>query len=153
MMHQWTNAVKAFHEAADLPSHMVPFAKDGCYGLFRLRIKCLLEEIMEYAQACGIALRVHGRLIQLDDFEYDELFMDDSDIVGRMDALCDIIYFALGGAVMEGVNLDPCFKEVHHSNMTKISADGTVLRNAEGKIVKPPHFRPPNIKACIDGQS
>jgi predicted HAD superfamily Cof-like phosphohydrolase len=152
-MHQWTNAVKEFHQAIGHPTHVIPFPKDGCYGLFRLRIKCLLEEVMEYAEACGIALRVSGRLVQLDDFEYDEIHVDGGDIVSRMDALCDIIYFALGGAVVEGVNLDPLFEEVHRSNMTKVHLDGTPIYNRDGKLVKPPHFKPPQLKQIIDGQS
>ena len=37
------------------------------------------------------------------------------------------------------------FKEVHRSNMTKVCKDGTVLRRADGKIIKPDTFEEPNL--------
>ena len=41
------------------------------------------------------------------------------------------------------------FKEVHRSNMTKVCKDGTVLRRADGKIIKPDTFEEPNLEKFL----
>ena len=38
------------------------------------------------------------------------------------------------------------FKEVHRSNMTKITKDGKVLRREDGKVIKPDTFEEPNLE-------
>jgi predicted HAD superfamily Cof-like phosphohydrolase len=43
------------------------------------------------------------------------------------------------------------FDEVHASNMTKLMPDGSVLRREDGKVIKPPHFRKPDLRAVIFG--
>ena len=35
---------------------------------------------------------------------------------------------------------------MHENNMTKVSTDGKVLRNPEGKILKPEGFKPVDLK-------
>ena len=39
--------------------------------------------------------------------------------------------------------------EVHASNMTKLGADGRPVRRADGKILKGPDYRPPDIAAVL----
>lgn len=42
------------------------------------------------------------------------------------------------------------FKEVHRSNMTKITKDGKVLRRADGKVIKPDTFEKPNLSQFFE---
>lgn len=93
-------------------------------GNWRLRHDMLSEEVWEFLVA---ATR--------------------KDIVGMADALADIIYVAIGGAVDMGIEIGAVFNEVHRSNMTKSSE-----RNAEGKILKGPNYEPPDIAGCLDAQ-
>lgn len=65
------------------------------------------------------------------------------DAVATLDALCDLVYVAVGMAVRFGWDFDEAFKRVHHSNMTKI-INGTVLRE-DGKILKSRDYRPPKL--------
>lgn len=96
-------------------------------GLFDvgLRVSLIVEEAAETAIA---ALR--------------------GDLPGAVDGLCDLIYVCLGAAVRWGVDLDPIFEAVHLSNMAK--GDGPV--RADGKILKPPGWVPPDVAGLLRNQ-
>ena len=70
------------------------------------------------------------------------------DFTEMVDALVDLLYVTYGAAVEMGVDLEPCFVEVHRSNMTK---DGGG-KDSGGKVLKGPNFSPPNLEAIIDAQ-
>jgi predicted HAD superfamily Cof-like phosphohydrolase len=84
--------------------------------------------------------------------EYNEYMQAESedDIVEIADALADIIYIACGTAVSYGIPLKRVFDEVHRSNMAKL-VDGKVRRRADGKILKPDGWTPPDTKAAVFG--
>jgi predicted HAD superfamily Cof-like phosphohydrolase len=96
-----------------------------------LRIKLSQEELDEYAQA-----------------------VKDGDMVEIADALTDRLYVLLGDYVAHGLGdlLVPLFDEVQASNMSKLTADGKVLRREDGKILKSDQFFKPNLKAIIDAK-
>jgi predicted HAD superfamily Cof-like phosphohydrolase len=71
------------------------------------------------------------------------------DIVAIADALADIVYVAFGTACVYGIDLDSVLDEVHASNMTKLGADGRPVRRADGKVLKGPDFRPPDIARVL----
>ena len=56
---------------------------------------------------------------------------------------------AYGTAHVYGIDLDAVLDAVHVSNMTKLGADGRPVRRADGKILKGPHYRPPEIAAVL----
>jgi predicted HAD superfamily Cof-like phosphohydrolase len=64
--------------------------------------------------------------------------------------LADRIYILLGHAVTMGLtNFDAIFAEVHRSNMSKLGADGRPVLRADGKILKGPAYRPPDIAPLV----
>ena len=65
---------------------------------------------------------------------------DQDDMVEMVDALADILVVTYGAAVEMGVDLEPIFREVHRSNMSKNGG-----RDAGGKVLKGPGFSPPDI--------
>ena len=71
------------------------------------------------------------------------------DLVGVADALADIVYVAYGTAHVYGIDLDAVLDAVHISNMTKLGADGRPVRRPDGKILKGPDYRPPEIAAVL----
>jgi predicted HAD superfamily Cof-like phosphohydrolase len=71
------------------------------------------------------------------------------DIVAIADALADIVYVAYGTACVYGIDLDSVLDEVHASNMTKLGADGRPVRRADGKVLKGPDYRPPDIARVL----
>lgn len=72
-----------------------------------------------------------------------------NDIVEIADALADLTYVVYGTAVSYGIPLDEVFEEVHDSNMSKLGEDGLPLVRADGKILKGPNFRPPDIASIL----
>ena len=72
---------------------------------------------------------------------------DKSDLVGMIDALCDILVVTYGAAVELGVDLEPFFKEVQRSNMTKSQE-----KDAGGKIMKGPDYSPPDLESVLKQQ-
>jgi predicted HAD superfamily Cof-like phosphohydrolase len=71
------------------------------------------------------------------------------DLVEVADALADIVYIAYGTAHVYGIDLDAVLDEVHASNMTKLGPDGRVLRRADGKVLKGPDYRPPDVARAL----
>merc|ERR1719326_421834 len=71
-------------------------------------------------------------------------------IAEQGDALVDIWYYSLNAACKKGVNLCSIFDVVHAANMAKIDQrTGKCLKRADGKILKPAGWQPPNIKQEI----
>ena len=117
--------VAEFHLAYDLPLRHVPTdVVDG--GQVLLRQALIEEEVSELRAAA-----------------------DAGDLVGVADALADIVYVAYGTAHVYGIDLDAVLDEVHSSNMTKLGADGRPVRRADGKVLKGPDYRPPDIAAVL----
>ncbi len=75
--------------------------------------------------------------------------ISDKDIVEVADALTDILVVTYGAGVAFGIDLDKCFKEVHRSNMSKLSSDGKPIYNEYGKVMKGPNYSPPDLKKII----
>jgi predicted HAD superfamily Cof-like phosphohydrolase len=71
------------------------------------------------------------------------------DLVDIADGLADLLYVVFGTAVAYGIPMDGVFGEVHESNMSKLGPDGQPIIGADGKRLKGPSYRPPNIKALL----
>lgn len=56
--------------------------------------------------------------------------------------LVDVLYTVMGFAHSQGLPLAEMFNEVHAANIRKLQPDGTVLRNAHGKVLKPEGWTP-----------
>lgn len=87
-------------------------------------------------------LRIKLMQEELDEFKKGWL---EHDPVQMIDALCDLLYVTYGTAVSAGVNIEPYFAEVHRSNMSKLWPDGEPHYREDGKLLKPPDFKPPDI--------
>ncbi|MEU6845273.1 MazG nucleotide pyrophosphohydrolase domain-containing protein [Streptomyces sp. NPDC046716] len=64
--------------------------------------------------------------------------------------LADVLYVTYGAADALGIDLPAVFTEVHRSNMSKRDADGRVLRRADGKVLKGPGYRPPDLDGLVE---
>jgi predicted HAD superfamily Cof-like phosphohydrolase len=65
-----------------------------------------------------------------------------------LDACVDMLYILAGTINSNGLQelIEPAFNLVHLNNMTKVGPDGKVLRDPNGKILKPEGFKPVNLK-------
>ena len=73
----------------------------------------------------------------------------DDDMVEIADALTDILYVTYGAGVAFGIELDPCFHEVHRSNMSKLDEYGKPIYREDGKVLKGPGYSKPNLTPFI----
>lgn len=77
--------------------------------------------------------------------------MLDGDLVEAVDGLVDCLYILFGTAHEMGVAhlLPALFAEVHRSNMSKLDANGKVIYNEVGKVMKGPNYSRPNLASII----
>ena len=59
--------------------------------------------------------------------------------------LCDLLYITYGTASVLDIDLDRAFAEVHASNMSKMGEDGKAIRRDDGKVLKGPNYREPDL--------
>jgi predicted HAD superfamily Cof-like phosphohydrolase len=59
--------------------------------------------------------------------------------------LADLLYVGYGAAVEIGIDLDEAVRRVHRSNMSKLLDDGTPLFGPNGKVLKGPNYREPDM--------
>ena len=88
------------------------------------------------------------RLIREEMGEFEKA-ANDKNLVKIADALADLLYVIYGTGVSYGIDLEPIFREVHESNMSK--GDPNVVRAPNGKILKAKNFRPPNLQPILEG--
>lgn len=107
-MNKLQEQVTEFHRAFGHPVRFAPAELKG-HDKNR-RIAWMLEEIAELQSA--------------------------TNIVEQADAVCDLVYFAIGFLVEAGVDVDLVFSAIHKANMRKLH-DGKVIRGTDGKVIKP----------------
>lgn len=88
--------------------------------------------------------------IRLIQEEFDELkdALDQGDLSAMAKELADLLYVVYGTAVSYGIDMEPVFREVHRSNMSKVGGH----KRADGKWVKPSHYSPAAIKPILTAQ-
>lgn len=64
------------------------------------------------------------------------------------DAITDLIYFAIGTAVLLNLPLKMIWNKVHHANMQKVS--GKSKRGIDGDAQKPDDFIAPDIREILE---
>lgn len=94
-------------------------------------------------QTNGIALR---RTLLVEETRELLEAIDEGDRAHIAREMADVLYVVSGTALVYGIDLDAAFAEVHRAAMDKMRAG---LRRQDGKIVKPPGFRPPDMTAAL----
>ncbi len=116
--------VAEFHETFDIAVETVPRVPDEATR--SLRVRLIQEEFDELQEALG-----------------------QRDAAAVAKELADLLYVVYGTAVSCGIDMEPVFREVHRSNMSKIGGH----KRADGKWVKPPTYSPARIEPILASQS
>lgn len=121
--------VLAFNQKFNLPTPVAPQLMSDEMAAFRARF--LEEELAEFEEA-----------------------MHNDDVAGMADALVDLVYVAIGTAVIMGLPWQRLWDEVQRSNMDKVRTERAdqSKRGTMFDVVKPPGWQPPRIKEIIDGK-
>ncbi|MBS0171834.1 MAG: nucleoside triphosphate pyrophosphohydrolase family protein [Nitrospira sp.] len=87
------------------------------------------------------------RLIQE---EFDELqeAMSAKSLPAVAKELADLLYVVYGTAVSYGLDMEPVFREVHRSNLSKVGG----FKREDGKWVKPPTYSPADVEPLLARQ-
>lgn len=72
-------------------------------------------------------------------------FTDSDHLVDQVDAMLDLLYFALGTLVEMGVEPSAAFEIVHNANMRKVGNGNNAYR-ADGKTLKPQDWQGPEAE-------
>lgn len=76
--------------------------------------------------------------------------MADGNIIEIADGIADLRYVTIGTGLEYGIPMRKVFDQVHANNMTKVGSNGEVLRDAAGKIQKPPGYKPVDLSWILD---
>lgn len=89
---------------------------------------------------------VRKKLIQE---ELNEIFkaIEDKDLVNLLKEYCDELYVVFGGIVNHGLSelVEKGFELVHLSNMSKLGEDGKPIYREDGKVLKGPNYKAPDL--------
>jgi len=121
-------AVLEFHKTYSVPVN-VPFTED----LVDLRINLIDEEWYEAFQEFG-------------DWSNDNIDLNNIDKKRLTKELADLLYVTIGAAVTFGLPLEEVFYEVHKSNMSKLGEDGKPIYREDGKVLKGPNYKEPDLE-------
>ena len=122
-------------------------------------IKKMLQNVRSFQKASGQVVnkkpvfinsneaKLRFELMKEENNEYIDAAVE-MDKVEILDACADQLYILLGTINAHGLQdlIGPAFELVHKNNMTKIGPDGKVLRNSDGKILKPEGYKPVDLK-------
>ena len=92
----------------------------------------IVEEFKEFLEAEGMLFRKN------DTIESEAL-----------KELADLIYVCYQYAENMGWFLDEALDRVHKSNMSKLGEDGKPIYREDGKVLKGPNYKPPNLEDLV----
>jgi predicted HAD superfamily Cof-like phosphohydrolase len=145
--------VREFHEAFGHPVETRPLTS-ASKELRELRVKLILEELCELADALNVSVVCHH---QPNGYANMQVVLASDlpniNVIAAADALADIDYVVCGTALALGIPHDAVVWEVHHANMTKLGADGKPLLRADGKVMRGPNYEPPRVGNVISSLS
>ena len=88
----------------------------------------IVEEFKEFLEADGFLFK-HGNNVQ------EECLKE----------LADLVYVCYQYAENMGWFLDEALNRVHESNMSKLDEDGKPIYREDGKVLKGPNYKPPDL--------
>ena len=127
-MQNQLKSVKIFHEAFGIKISNKPtleLSKD----ILKLRHSLMLEENNEYLKA-----------------------VEERNLIEVADALGDMLYILCGTILTHGFQnlIEDIFDEIQSSNMSKLGDEGKPIYRNDGKVLKGPNYKKPNIKKFLN---
>ena len=99
----------------------------------RIRQRNLItEEFKEFLEADGLLFRNNPEFPQ-----------------NCLKELADLVYVCYQYAANMGWDLDEAMFRVHQSNMSKLDEEGKPIYREDGKVLKGPNYKPPNLADLV----
>jgi predicted HAD superfamily Cof-like phosphohydrolase len=147
MTRRSTDLVREFHIAFNRPVRDTPDV--GSANERVLRVRLMLEEVLEFAKAAGVLVAFDGEIIPTVDHLGFSAEIFKPDLAQMAHELADVQYVVSGTAVQLGIPLDACVAEIHSANMRKLGSDGKPIVDAHGKVRKPDGWRPADVASIL----
>ena len=102
-----------------------------------------------------LATRTRQRNLITEEFkeflEADNMLFRDSPKYPQdcLKELADLVYVCYQYAVNMGWDLDEALDRVHKSNMSKLDEEGKPIYREDGKVLKGPNYKPPNLEDLV----
>ena len=102
-----------------------------------------------------LATRTRQRNLITEEFkeflEADNMLFRDSQKYSQdcLKELADLVYVCYQYAVNMGWDLDEALDRVHKSNMSKLDEYGKPIYRDDGKVLKGPNYKPPNLEDLV----
>lgn len=124
--------------------------KEGVEMVSRFMIACDQEVKLKPSNVDDKVSSLRYNLMSEENKEYFIACLQDNK-VEILDALIDMAYVLFGTVAAHGMTDEfiKGFTLVHENNMTKVQSDGKVLKNPDGKILKPTGYTPVNLKELL----
>lgn len=135
--------VERFMEKAGQAVGKTPMLPDS--ATLELRAKLVLEEAIETINALGFAVKV----ITPGVYTLEKMF--EPDLVEIVDGCADLSVIATGTLSACGVADADVLNEVDNNNLSKFGPGG--YRREDGKWMKPPDYKKPDIEAILRDQT
>ncbi|MEC7247013.1 MAG: nucleoside triphosphate pyrophosphohydrolase family protein [Bacteroidota bacterium] len=123
-----------------------------------------LKSVKKFHQAFGVKisnkptlelskdiLKLRHSLMQEENNEYLKA-VEEKNLIEVADALGDMLYILCGTILTHGFQnlIEDIFDEIQSSNMSKLGDDGKPIYRNDGKVLKGPNYKKPNIKKIIN---
>ena len=124
-------------------------------------LKTPLEMVQEFAMAMSQPLGetwyashqledMRFRLIREEYGEISDESDQGTDPAAMLKELADMVVVIYGYAATYGWDLDEALRRVHASNMSKFGVDGKPLKRPDGKVLKGPNYKKPNLQDLVE---
>jgi len=105
-----------------------------------LGMNLIEEEFMELTEAAESLIKAHYAPKDCDHNLIREHFVKE---------LADLAFVVFWLAAGMGINLDEAIREVWASNMSKLGEDGKPIYREDGKVLKGPNYRMPDLSQVV----
>ncbi len=99
--------------------------------------------------------RTYQKMLVIEEFKEfleadDQLYRDNPTVIAEaLKELADLVYVCYQYAENMNWFLDEALHRVHESNMSKLGEDGKPIYREDGKVLKGPNYKPPNLTDLI----
>ncbi|GEL74639.1 hypothetical protein [Myxococcus virescens] len=148
MKDTYQEQVREFHRVTGQPCPDRPTMPDAVTRVLRVRL--MLEEVLEYAAASGVEVSAMGcDIADVSDLDVRAVPWMEPDLTRMAHEATDALYLTLGTLVTMGAPARECFDEVAQANLRKAPGGKAEIRD-DGKVMKPAGWVPPNVGRVLE---
>ena len=128
--------IKEFHEAFGVVVEEEPTVE-----LLKLRKTLITEEVKEFFEELDLVIKKLEAGEKIDKEIYKNLLKEMADV--------QVVLSGTAVSIKQLRNFHEAFIRIHESNMSKLGEDGNPIYREDGKVLKGPNYKKPNLDDLI----